>query len=632
MKNETKTLRTHCQGHTAGKAINQASCLQMREWILRKNKHSVSFLLAGFLSLLIIGCNQEDSQSKGEGTPMSISSLSMMAGTGTKSSTTITTDGTSLGVFRLAANGYAAQSNAKYTYSTSLSGWSATSPITLNTATASVCAYYPYGAAGITSSTDPAAVTLTSQKYDAAQDICYATNVITLSSSSPTAAFAMQHAYAQLTFTITRGSLFTGTGNITNISISNAGILSSASFKITDGTFNSTTPGVVSFNPGIASITNSIPVTASVLMVPVTSAMTGNLDLAFTVDGKMMVASLPVSIYGLMNLVAGNNYNINIQMSQSESNCYIVAPNSTISIPVSRAYAGNSANFSSSTMPWTTGLLWTDMANPLTSSGTIASITGVNTNSISGSITVTTGSATGNAVVYVMNSSNQICWSWHIWVTDYDPSITNISYNSLTWMDRNLGATDNTPGDVGCMGLYYQWGRKDPFPGPTTVDGAAEKTLYGAVTSINKTAVAASPNLVPAIQNPATFYCGTGAKYYDWYSNSSTHNDALWGFSKTVYDPCPVGWKVPANGAWPSSLTTITWLSYGATFADGWYQASGYCDGRGGAFYDVGNSGYYWSSTVNDTFAYDLAFESGSVAPSNFSNRAYGCSVRCIKE
>ena len=35
-------------------------------------------------------------------------------------------------------------------------------------------------------------------------------------------------------------------------------------------------------------------------------------------------------------------------------------------------------------------------------------------------------------------------------------------------MDRNLGATSATPGNVGSLGLLYQWGRKDPFLGSSS--------------------------------------------------------------------------------------------------------------------------------------------------------------------
>lgn len=62
----------------------------------------------------------------------------------------------------------------------------------------------------------------------------------------------------------------------------------------------------------------------------------------------------------------------------------------------------------------------------------------------------------------------KVLWSWHIWFTEqpaeqkYENSIKQYAG---TLMDRNLGATSGTLGKVEFLGLLYQWGRKDPFPG-----------------------------------------------------------------------------------------------------------------------------------------------------------------------
>jgi uncharacterized protein (TIGR02145 family) len=649
MKNETKALRAHSQGTTAEKTINQAACLQMCEWILRNNRPRSCFLLAGFLSLLLVGCTQDDSLSRdGEETSMSISSLSL-AGTGTKSTTTIVTNSVSLGAFRLAANGYTAQSNVQYTYSTAKPGWSTTSPIILNTATASVCAYYPYGAAGITGSTDPTAVTLTSQKYDAAQDLCYATNVTTLSSSSPTATFAMQRAYAQLTLTITRTPSFTGTGNITNIVIANAGILSSASFKITDGTFNSTTPRMVSFNPGIASITSGTPVTTSVLMVPVTTAMTGNLDLIFTVDGKTMTASLPASANNLTTLVAGNKYNINIQLGSSTSNCYIVAPSTSLSILVGIKGNGEStsaalASLSPTHTAASVGVVWQTTSGLITLSGFSAT---------SQTVTVMAGSTSGNAVIAAYSGANQtgtILWSWHIWVTSYNPNTklngTTYSYTPTTgitnvFMDRNLGAMTTTYVNDANM-LHYQWGRKDPFPAAAVVNAS------GTSTSVDVTTTTAQ-SMLWSSQNPFKFintnlsprdWCSTSSDYYWMGTSGTTTTPGV----KTIYDPCPAGWRVPAwrsgvspwNGLTSYQQATTYWGANGynwiTTPGIGFYPAAGCRDYNSGALSDVGSYGYFWSASPYSSLGYFLYFGYGVVNPSASYLRAYGFSVRCVQE
>ena len=92
----------------------------------------------------------------------------------------------------------------------------------------------------------------------------------------------------------------------------------------------------------------------------------------------------------------------------------------------------------------------------------------------------------GNAVIAAKDKNGTILWSWHIWLTDQPQE--QIYYNNAgTMMDRNLGATSATPGDVGALGLLYQWGRKDPFLGSSSissrVDARSTLTWPSAVSS-----------------------------------------------------------------------------------------------------------------------------------------------------
>ena len=62
----------------------------------------------------------------------------------------------------------------------------------------------------------------------------------------------------------------------------------------------------------------------------------------------------------------------------------------------------------------------------------------------------------GNAVIAAKDADGNILWSWHIWLTDQPQG--QVYYNDAgTMMDRNLGSTSATPGDVGALGLLYQW-------------------------------------------------------------------------------------------------------------------------------------------------------------------------------
>jgi hypothetical protein len=51
-----------------------------------------------------------------------------------------------------------------------------------------------------------------------------------------------------------------------------------------------------------------------------------------------------------------------------------------------------------------------------------------------------------------------------------------------------------------------------------------------------------------------------------------------------------------------------------------------------GGLSNQGSIGYYWSSSPNNTNAYNLNFNSGGVNPANNNNRANGFSVRCLKD
>lgn len=117
-------------------------------------------------------------------------------------------------------------------------------------------------------------------------------------------------------------------------------------------------------------------------------------------------------------------------------------------------------------------------------------------------------------------------------------------------MDRNLGATSATPGDAGALGLLYQWGRKDPFLGSSSIlpSTIAKSTITwpSGVLSNSSTGT-----IEYTIANPTTYLNFVNN---DWYYNgsSSTYN-TRWQSEKTIYDPCPKGWRVPdggSNGVW----------------------------------------------------------------------------------
>ena len=250
----------------------------------------------------------------------------------------------------------------------------------------------------------------------------------------------------------------------------------------------------------------------------------------------------------------------------------------------------------------------------------------------------------GNAVIAAKDASGTILWSWHIWFTD-QPQAHVYNNNAGTMMDRNLGATSATTGDVGALGLLYQWGRKDPFLGSSSIRGdvEAKSTLaWPATVGTN----ASNGTIEYSTAHPTTFI-SYNSKNEDWYytGDSSTDN-TRWTTSETaksIYDPCPSGWRVPdggSNGIWSKAGfddTTYDSTNEGMSFSISspsttWYPASGCRDRRGDGLCGVGYFGYFWSASPDSTSACSLVFNYlGGVVPSYNSYRALGLSVRCLQ-
>ena len=264
-----------------------------------------------------------------------------------------------------------------------------------------------------------------------------------------------------------------------------------------------------------------------------------------------------------------------------------------------------------------------------------------------GYIRFTATSTEGNAVIAAKDASDNILWSWHIWLTD-KPAEHVYAKSAGTMMDRNLGATCATPGDVGALGLFYQWGRKDPFLGSSAISGhnVAKSTITwpGKVESSAETGTIAY-----AVTHPTTFI--SNADVYsnrDWYyTGNNTTDNTRWTESenaKSVYDPCPAGWRVPdggTDGIWDTADfddPTFDATNKGKTFSNNgieiWYPAAGYL-AYDNVLSNAGTSLYCWTATPwpDSAHAINLYFKSDSQnLATNHGMRVIGCSVRCCKE
>ena len=302
----------------------------------------------------------------------------------------------------------------------------------------------------------------------------------------------------------------------------------------------------------------------------------------------------------------------------------------------------------------------------------------------------------GNAVVAVKKGGT-IVWSWHLWfapkdaldkipVTNHQGVVYNFTKETLGWKPtqwsgstynkprtvkvkveqtiKNGGVAQETvinitqnPGNVkkGATTLY-QFGRKDAFPGVATSDLKA-----GGITENAGDNMTISNN----IQNPDKFYIYGSSMYtnYGYYNLWSADNTVTVSYNvgndnpvvKTVYDPCPVGFKMPANNAFTGFTAnglnngtmnvdgTDNWQTYQNNFGHNFwtnssksatinFPASGYRSNYGGSLDSVGD-GFYWSAVPHNMYdGCNLYFDSGFVLPLYYVNRSYGYAVRPVSE
>jgi len=307
----------------------------------------------------------------------------------------------------------------------------------------------------------------------------------------------------------------------------------------------------------------------------------------------------------------------------------------------------------------------------------------------------------GNAVVAVKKGGTTV-WSWHLWFAPKDAldkiKVTNhqnVDYyftkETLGWKPtqwsgstydkartvkvkvvqtvKNGGVAEETiinitqkPGGVkkGVTTLY-QFGRKDAFPGVAKADLATNSHFTenaGDNMSIKNN-----------IQNPDKFYVFGSSLWtnYDYNNFWSADNTVTGGYNigndnpvvKTVYDPCPAGFKMPANNAFTGFTTTgLNSTSQSEMNVDGtdngqqwtnnfghnfWtnssktatinFPASGLRSGSDGSLNYVGYNGYYTSAVPSDVYNGCLQILSlSSVSPLNIGNRTVGFAARPVSE
>lgn len=262
----------------------------------------------------------------------------------------------------------------------------------------------------------------------------------------------------------------------------------------------------------------------------------------------------------------------------------------------------------------------------------------------------------GNAVIAVYDESGNILWSWHIWVNsgikditylsltfydpenssqyDYDPNSTERkTLSNVRIMNMNLGATKASwavgEDPLPCYGFYYQWGRKDPSPIPSSYNyGQSDMTTkpYYYMDEGERKRVYRYLDLSPTVEMgalhpldivaPSQF---TQAYVNDWLFDSV---DQLWGYNpstkkvekKTIYDPCPYGYRVAddelfalfyhARASYNWSEVDEKGIKISLNGTENYFPFSGWRGhdrsrtDRTNAWYEVGNLGDYQDGRV----------------------------------
>ena len=299
----------------------------------------------------------------------------------------------------------------------------------------------------------------------------------------------------------------------------------------------------------------------------------------------------------------------------------------------------------------------------------------------------------GNAVIAVMKNGT-VVWSWHLWFIHDDAlntvTCTNFQGHKYKFTQETLGwkytawsvSTYSAPRKVRVKveqtvanggvkqsayititqnpgnarqgySTLYQFGRKDAFPGTNTI-------AQGSYSFDN---TSGGRSLGYAIQHPENMFTYSsilGSYYWDWcnatYDNLWSADNTVKSFNdnsviKTVYDPCPAGFHMPASNAFTGFTTNGQNngpMNVNGAWDNGWnfnnkitspdatvyFPASGYRSSKAaGLLYSVGSDGFYWSAVPNTTYnGCALSFHSGYVSPQNSSIRSMGNSVRPVAE
>ena len=242
-----------------------------------------------------------------------------------------------------------------------------------------------------------------------------------------------------------------------------------------------------------------------------------------------------------------------------------------------------------------------------------------------------------NALIAVKDNDGTVLWSWHLWLTNEDLTpkvITNADGVDFKLMPCNLGWNGWTK-DGKPTSPHYQWGRKDPFIA-NKKPSQKGNILFESVKDIQ--------NQFVSHQNPKTFYYCENS--WSWTSDEHPYfwDSKMNGYSvdqkvtKTIYDPCPIGWCVPQFNTFTGLSTDNTTVSDNGRYCttkdgsqDLFIPFAGYRGSSSGSVGNVGGIGYCWlGAPYSEYNGHLLSLYMDGLSPRYDNDRCFGFSVRPV--
>lgn len=323
-------------------------------------------------------------------------------------------------------------------------------------------------------------------------------------------------------------------------------------------------------------------------------------------------------------------------------------------------------------------IVWTDAkSTPITN----LTVTGSGENSYVNFDVPANNIEKSNTVIAIKDKDGKVMWSWHLWIAQPDvlntTEVTNyqgqkfyliqepLGYKQTSWkgsekprevmvkVEQTYGpssgkqsATIKIYQSYGAkreaIATYYQWGRKDAFNG---LIGSSGRVVFLTIPS----------TIANCIQNPDKRY-SIDFKSYDmakinlWSMEYVDSRDADYSV-KTIYDPCPAGFKIPEEKAFTGFTTTgrFTYkqneFNVTGSYNEGWNFNNKLANHDATVFFPAlglrkryselesfGQAGYYWVATGPADNGNCLFLESTAIQPQYGDYRFYAQTVFPVAE